>query len=139
MLEQDETHIAARSALLGQFLRYGVTGGFVTLIGVGVYWVVATWFGYAPLLATLLAYLVAVSIGYVLHSRFSFRGHGSRDSALRTTGRFFAGSLISYVCNSMFVWILTGLLHGPAWWGIVPMVCVTPIIIFWINRRWVFS
>jgi hypothetical protein len=58
MLEQDETHIAARSALLGQFLRYGVTGGFVTLIGVGVYWVVATWFGYAPLLATLLAYLV---------------------------------------------------------------------------------
>jgi putative flippase GtrA len=123
---------------IAQFFRYGVTGGFVTLIGVGIYWFAATRIGAAPLLATLLAYLVAVALGYILHSRFSFKGHGSRDDTVRTTARFFAGSLVSYALNSLFVWILTSALHGPAWWGIPPMVFVTPVIIFFINRRWVF-
>jgi putative flippase GtrA len=126
-------------ALFAQFIRYGVTGGFVTLIGVGVYWFAARKLAYAPLVATLLAYLVAVMIGYVLHSRFSFKGHGSRDDTLATTSRFFAGSLLSYALNSLFVWIATGPMAGPPEWGIVPMVCITPIILFIVNRLWVFK
>jgi putative flippase GtrA len=124
--------------VISQFIRYGITGGFVTLVGVGVYWLFATPWGYPPLIATLFAYMVAVSIGYVLHSRFSFKGHGSRGNTLSTTSRFFAGSLLSYALNSLFVWITTGLLHGPPWWGIPPMVFITPIIIFIVNRLWVF-
>lgn len=124
--------------LIVQFLRYGLTGGAVTILGVAVYWVCAEPLGYAPLIATFIAYLVAVSIGYVAHSRFSFRGHGSRDDTLSTTSRFLAGSLLSYALNSLFVWIMTSVLQGPAWWGIPPMVFVTPVIIFIVNRLWVF-
>ena len=130
--------LARNRDLVMQFLRYGITGGFVTLVGVGVYWLCATPWGYPPLLATFFAYLIAVSIGYVLHSRFSFKNHGSREDTLGTSSRFIAGSLLSYALNSLFVWITTGLLGGPAWWGIPPMVFVTPVIIFIVNRLWVF-
>ncbi len=139
MLNSILTSLEGRREVLLQFLRYGIAGGFVTLIGVAVYWLCATHLGQAPLLATLFAYLVAVAIGYVAHSRFSFKGHGARDNSLKTTSRFFAGSLLSYALNSLFVWIMTGLLQGPAWWGIPPMVFVTPIIIFFVNRHWVFE
>ncbi len=131
--------IGQHRELIAQFIRYGLTGGFVTLIGVGVYWYAARKSGFSPLVATLLAYLVAVAIGYVLHSRFSFKGHGSRDDTLKTTSRFFAGSLLSYALNSLFVWIATGPMRGPPEWGIIPMVFITPVVLFIVNRLWVFK
>jgi putative flippase GtrA len=129
----------ALSVLLGQLTRYAVTGGFVTALGAGVYWVTATFFGVAPLLANVLAYAIAVALGYVLHSRWSFRGHGRRDNVARTTSRFFVVSLVSFGLNSLFVWVLTGPLQGPTWWPVVPMLFVTPLVTFALNRRWVFA
>ena len=137
--EQPTSKQASIRDLVLQFVRFGITGGFMTLLGVGIYWYCASVMGFAPLFATFIAYVIAIAIGYVAHSQFSFRGHGKRDNHLRTTSRFFAGSMLSYGLNSLWVWILTGLLHGPAWWGIPAMVLVTPVIIFWVNRRWVFS
>ena len=125
--------------ILGQLVRYALTGGFVTVLGAGVYWVAATFFGVAPLVANVLAYVVAVCIGYVMHSRWSFRGHGSRDDAVRTTTRFLLVSFVSFALNSLWVWALTGPMHGPTWWPVVPMLFVTPLVTFALNRRWVFG
>lgn len=125
--------------LIGQLWRYGMTGGFVTALGAGVYWVAATCLHIAPLVANLLGYLAAVASGYVLHSRWSFRGHGRRDNALRTTGRFFLVSLAGLAVNSLWVWLLTGPLDGPPWWPVVPMLFVTPFLAFALNRKWVFA
>jgi putative flippase GtrA len=126
-------------ALFGQLLRFGLVGGFVTALGVIAYWVPATFLGVPPLLANLLAYLVAAAIGYVMHSRVSFRGHGSRDNPARRTARFFIVSLVSLGLNSLFVGILTGPLHGPTWWPVIPMLFVTPLVTFYLNRQWVFG
>ncbi len=127
------------SALQGQLLRFGMVGGFVTALSVIVYYVPATWLGVPPLLANLLAYGVAVALGYVLHSRVSFKGHGSRDKPLERTGRFFIVSLVSLGLNSLFVGILTGPLQGPTWWPVIPMLFVTPVVTFTLNRQWVFG
>jgi putative flippase GtrA len=129
----------ADSTLMGQLIRFGTVGGFVTALSVVVYYVPATWFGVAPLLANLLGYGVAVALGYVLHSRVSFRGHGSRDNPVQRTGRFFIVSLVSLGLNSLFVGILTGPLHGPTWWPVLPMLFVTPLVTFTLNRQWVFG
>jgi putative flippase GtrA len=133
------TNGIAGPVLLGQLIRFGMVGGFVTALGVGAYWVPATFFGVPPLVANVLGYSVAVAIGYVLHSRISFKGHGRRDNPARTTGRFFIVSLVSLGLNSLFVWVLTGLLDGPTWWPVVPMLFVTPFVTFSLNRRWVFG
>jgi putative flippase GtrA len=130
---------AAPAGIFGQIVRFAMVGGFVTALGAGAYWVPATFLGVPPLLANLLGYAVAVAVGYVLHSKVSFRGHGSRDNPGTRTMRFVTVSLISLGLNSLFVWILTGPLEGPTWWPVVPMLFVTPLVTFTLNRRWVFA
>jgi putative flippase GtrA len=126
-------------ALIGQLWRYGVSGGLTTALNVGIYWVMAVPLGVAPLIANLLGYVAAVSSGYVLHSRWSFRGHGRRDDPVRTTSRFFITSLISLGLNSLWVWLLTGYFQLDPSWPTLPMLFVTPLIIFALYRRWVFA
>jgi putative flippase GtrA len=132
----DERRVAGLS---GQLLRFGLVGGFVTALSAAVYYAFAAWAGVAPLLANVLGYLLGGVLGYGLHSRFSFRGHGSRDGTVMRSGRFAAVSLVTFGLNSLFVWALTGPLHGPAWWPVVPMVFVTPLVAFLLNRQWVFG
>lgn len=125
--------------LIGQLWRYGLSGGLVTALGVGVYWAAAVPLAIDPLVANVLGYLAAVVTGYVMHSRWSFRGHGRRDNPVRTTTRFFLVSLVSLALNSVWVWVLTDyfLLHPN--WPMLPMLFVTPFVTFELNRRWVFA
>lgn len=125
--------------VLVQLIRFGLVGGFVTALGAGAYWVPATFLGVPPLLANFIGYVVAAGVGYVLHGRISFRGHGGRDQPARRTGRSFAVSLVSLALNSLFVWVLTGPLHGPTWWPVVPMIGFTPMVTFVLYRQWVFA
>lgn len=127
------------TALFGQVARFAITGGFVTALGIAIYLFFATIVEVPPLVANLISYAVCVTIGYFLHSRWSFRGHGRRDNAAKTTSRFLMVSLASLSLNSLFVWILTGPMGGPDWWPTVPMVFVTPLVTFALNRRWVFN
>jgi len=129
---------ARRSEVFGQLLRFGLVGGFVTALGAGAY-LVAALAGVPPLLANVIAYLVAMATGYVLHSKVSFRGHGSRDNPAQRTVRFVIVSLISFGLNSLFVWALTEPLGLPVWTPVVPMLFVTPLVTFTLNRRWVFA
>jgi putative flippase GtrA len=129
-------------AFLAQLVRYGATGVVVTLASTFAYWFLAKRdgpFHIAPLIANALSYFVAVTIGYVAHSRYSFRGHGRRDNVARTTFRFVIASLLSLAINSVWVWLLTEHIKGKTWWPIPLMICVTPFILFWINRKWVFE
>ena len=93
----------AVSELFGQLVRFGMVGGFVTGLYALVYSPLAKYELTSPQLANLAGYLVAMVTGYVLHSRWSFKGHGSRDNAARTTSRFFIVSLVSLGLNSLFV------------------------------------
>lgn len=138
LMERFWPHAGTRE-LFGQLVRYALTGGFVTALGAALYWVTATFVGVAPLLANVLAYLLCVVIGYAMHSRWSFRGYGSRDNPAARTARFFIVSLVSFAVNSLFVWVLTGPLDGPTWWPVVPMLFVTPFVTFALNRRFVFG
>jgi putative flippase GtrA len=71
-----------------------------------------------------------------LHSKWSFKGHGSRT---QTTGiKFVTVSLISLALNSFWVWLLTEPLKLDPEWPMVPMVFVTPAVTFLLNRQWVF-
>ncbi len=126
-----------RRAILSQLLRFLISGALVTLLGVAVYAIVALGLGWHPQLGNLLAYLVAMATGYVMHSRWSFRDHGQRTKS--TAVRFVIVSLISLGLNSLWVALITGPLGlGPAW-PILPMLFVTPAVTFTLNRYWVFG
>jgi len=131
----------AVSELFGQLVRFGMVGGFVTGLYALVYSPLAKYELTSPQVANLAGYLVAMVTGYVLHSRWSFKGHGSRDNAARTTSRFFIVSLVSLGLNALFVFVLTDsmMLDGPWWWPLIPILFVTPLVTFTLNRQWVFG
>ncbi|MDQ1228832.1 hypothetical protein [Sphingomonas sp. SORGH_AS_0879] len=41
--------------------------------------------------------------------------------------------------NALFTWIATGLLHQQPWVALIPVVTITPIATFALNRQWVFG
>jgi len=126
-----------RRTVLAQLARFVVSGAFVTALGVGVYAIVALVLRWHPQLGNFLAYVVAVVTGYVMHSRWSFRGHGS-ERTHGTKVRFAAVSLISYVLNTLWVWLLFTRLHLGRAAPIAPMLFITPAVTFTLNRYWVF-
>ncbi len=126
-----------RRAILGQLLRFLVSGGIVTALGVGVYAVIALVLRWHPQLGNFLAYVTAMATGYLLHSRWSFRDHGGTRGG-NTVARFLVVSLISLGLNSFWVWLLTEPLALSPAWPIAPMLFVTPLVTFTLNRQWVF-
>ena len=126
-----------RRAMLGQLIRFGITGAFVTALGVGVYAIVALLLLWHPQLGNFLAYAVAMASGYVMHSKWSFRDHGT-ERTHTTKVRFVIVSLISYALNSFWVWLLYTHLDMHRAVPIIPMLLVTPAVTFLLNRQWVF-
>ena len=90
-----------------------------------------------PQLGNFLAYVVAVGTGYVMHSRWSFRDHGG-ERTHSTKVRFVTVSIVSYLLNSFWVWLLFSYLQLGRGAPIVPMLFVTPLVTFALNRQWVF-
>ena len=131
--------IEKHGEILGQLVRFGLTGGLLTLLVAGGYWLVADLLHVEPMLSLTLNFIVFTGLGYLLHSRFSFRGHGSRENAPVRTARFFTVNVIGFLANQFFVWLLVKQLGGPTWWPVLPIIFVTPLLTFALNRRWVFA
>ena len=127
--------------MLGQLVRFGVAGLLSTLIYAAVYLPLATFVLPARLavLAVPPAFVVAVTCGYFLHSHWSFRGHGARGPGAGRKVRFLVVQGFGLVLNALFTWVITGPLHGAAWLPLLPIVTVTPIATFVLNRQWVFG
>ena len=127
--------------MLGQLVRFGVAGVISTVIYSAVYLPLASYV-LPPRWAVLAvppAFLVAVTAGYFLHSAWSFRGHGVREAGARQPAKFLAVQGFGLLLNALFTWIATGLLHQPAWVALIPVVTITPVATFALNRQWVFG
>lgn len=132
-------HHLNANTVFGQLVRYAITGGGVTLLGAAIYTGLVLSSAIHPQLAMFAAYVVCVMVGYVLHSRWSFRGHGNRDNPGKTTTRFFIASIISYALNAFWTWLCTAGLGLPEWTPVLPLLFVTPLAMFALNRNWVFG
>ena len=126
-----------RRTVLAQLVRFVISGATVTALGVGVYALVALVVRWHPQVGNVLAYLIAMGTGYIMHSEWSFRGHGS-ERTHATKVRFVIVSIISYLLNSFWVWLIYTRLGLGRAAPIVPMLFVTPAVTFTLNRTWVF-
>ncbi len=127
--------------IVRQMIRFGITGGISTLIYAIVYLPLADYIlpqGWA-VLAVPPAFLAAAAYGFWMHGKWSFKGHGTRDSSGRQHFRFLLVQTFGMLLNASFTWLLTGLLHTPNWVPLVPAVLLTPLATFTLNRQWVFS
>ncbi len=130
-----------RSGMFGQIVRFGIAGGISTLIYSAVYLPLTAWVlpHRLAVLAVPPAFLIAVIAGFFLHSAWSFKGHGTRDTSGRQHVKFLAVQSFGLLLNAGFTWLATGLLHQPPWVALIPVVLITPLATFALNRQWVFG
>lgn len=121
---------------IGQLLRFAVAGLGVTLFAAGVYLLVAMRLHVAPLAANTVSTLCGVGVGYVVHSRWSFRAEG--DHAAQVV-KFLVTAGAAFALNSFWVWLAVHAFHLPAWTPVTGMVFATPLASFAANRYWVFA
>jgi putative flippase GtrA len=129
------------SGVLGQVIRFGIAGLISTAIYSAVYLPLSAHV-FAPnhaVYAVPFAFAVAVTAGFFLHSAWSFKGHGTRDTSGKQHAKFMTVQLFGLMLNSAFTWVLTGALHQPNWVPLIPVVLITPIATFALNRQWVFG
>jgi putative flippase GtrA len=131
------TRLNVSQETFSQLVRFALVGFFLAGVYSAIYWYLAT-FVMPPVAAVLIAFLVSVSIGFVLHSRWSFRGHGKREDR-RMKVKFLAVQSSGFLLNEIFTWVLTGPMHGPTWWPLLPAIFVTPLATYLLNRQWVFG
>ena len=131
------TGLNVSNETFAQLVRFALVGFFLAGVYSAIYWYLATYVMPA-MLAVVIAFLVAVSIGFVLHSRWSFRGHGkSEDRRMKT--KFFIVQMSGFLLNEAFTWLLVNHLHGATWWPLIPAIFVTPLATYLFNRQWVFG
>jgi putative flippase GtrA len=128
-----------RRALIGQIIRFGISGGLLTIFVAAGYWAIAEFLHIDPNISLLIIFVIASGVGYILHSRFSFRGHGERDNPHIRTIKFLTTNCLGFAANQFFVWLLVKQLGGPTWWAIPPIIMATPLLTFTLNRKWVFG
>lgn len=128
-----------RRSLIGQIIRYGVTGALLTALNIAVYHLALDKLAVEPNLAFAIGFVVALAVGYPAHSYYSFRDHGTRDNHLRSAIRFIIVSLGGFALNSFWVWSLVEYLKLPEWAPDIPVLFVTPLVAFSVNRKWVFE
>ena len=130
---------AARNALLGSLLRYGITGAGLALPFSLVYEAVLHFSPGSPQLANALAFMVTTVLGYLIHSSWSFRGHATGTVALAGMGKFLIVNLCSFALNGFWVWLIVQHWQFPAHAALVPILGMTPWLSFVFNRYWAFA
>jgi putative flippase GtrA len=128
-----------RRALALQIIRFGVSGVFLTLLVVGGANVIEFLWHIDPNIAFAIAFVIGTGIGYLLHSNWSFKGHGSRDNAHIRTLQFFTVNILGFLLNEFFVWLFRKHFSAPFWVADLPIIFVTPLLSFSLNRKWVFA
>lgn len=122
-----------------QAVRYAISGCALVLLYSAVYWTLADPLGVPALVANSAAFLTNLVVGWFIHSRWSFAGRGRDVRPRAAYWRFFLINIAGYALNSLWVWLIVDQLGGGVTASLVPIVLVTPLLMFWANRRWAFS
>lgn len=120
------------------FFKFAGVGFLMTVCSAFAYWVLATLFGLDPNFALLVVFSIFTLVGHWLHGIISFRDQTGGNLSRSTGIRFAVVNLIGFSLNQGAVMILVKILGYENWVPIIPMVLVTPIVVFFLSRFWVF-
>jgi len=125
-----------RLNLIKQLFRFGVVGGVSTLLNSAIFLILVDSLEVQPLLGNLIAFLCAFLVSYFGHSSWTFQDNQHSKERI---SKFLVISLMGLLINSGFVWILMHVLAYSAYIAILPMIFLTPPLVFVINKAWVFK
>ena len=120
-----------------QLVRSAIAGVCVTQFAAAVYSALVLFLHVNALQANVVSTAFGLCAGYLAHSRWSFASAAATAEHARV-GRFLLSSLLAFMINSAWVWLLVSTLQLPPLTPVPLMMFVTPWISFLLNRHWVF-
>jgi putative flippase GtrA len=121
-----------------QLIRYAFAGLCVTQFAAAIYSGLVLFLHVNALQANVVSTAFGLCAGYLVHSRWSFAGAAGAAAEHAKVARFLLSSLLAFIVNSAWVWLLVSILQLPPLTPVPLMMFVTPWISFLLNRHWVF-
>ena len=118
-------------------IRYALGGLFITQFAALTYSILAVLVHVNPLRANVVSTACGVCAGYLVHNNWSFAG-GAATNPYAKAVRFGITTMLAFLFNSFFVWLLVSRMHFSPLAPVPIMMFVTPWISFLANRYWVF-
>lgn len=119
----------------GRFLRFALVGGASTLF----YGVVTTGLveraGIAPVSASVLGYLAAAPVNFLLQRGFAFRSGNRVHHDLPRYLLVHAGNIAA---SAGVMHVVVSVLHAPYLFGVLATMTFVPVVVFLLLDRWVF-
>ena len=127
------THL---SAVAGRFVRFAMVGGATTLFYGVMAWVFVEHAGMAPVPASVLAYLCAAPLNFLLQRGFAFRSENRMQRDLPRYLLVHAGNIIA---SAVVMHVVVSVLHAGYLYGVVATMTFVPVVVFLLLDRWVFK
>jgi putative flippase GtrA len=123
------------STIAARFAKFASVGVLATVVHAAVL-AAAIEIGHVdPVLATALAFSVAVLVGFALNRRWTFADHGGAQAQL---WRYVVAALAGLADNMAIMYVTVDLLHWSPYVGFALAVVLMPPLTFALNRAWVF-
>lgn len=122
---------------LPQGLQFVVVGGSAAATHLLVVGLLVQALGLQPLVANVLAFLVAFVVSYNGHALLTFSQSNARGWA--TVARFFSVACLSFVCNELLYMAVLHWLHWHYFWGLAVVLVVVAMGTFVLSKFWAFK
>jgi putative flippase GtrA len=121
--------------LLHRFGRFAVVGAVATVTHAAVFTAAIEAAHVEPVLATVLAFVIAMLTGFALNRRWTF---AVRDAAARRLWRYAFAATAGLALNAGIMYCVVHLLHWSPYLGLVAAIVIVPPVSFSLNHFWVF-
>lgn len=121
--------------LLHRFGRFAVVGAVATVTHAAVFTAAIEAAHVEPVLATVLAFVIAMLTGFALNRRWTF---AVRDAAARRLWRYAFAAMAGLALNAGIMYCVVHLLHWSPYLGLVAAIVIVPPVSFSLNHFWVF-
>ncbi len=121
--------------LLHRFGRFAVVGAVATAMHAAVFVAAIEVAHIEPVLATALAFVIAMLTGFALNRRWTF---AVRDAPTRRLWRYAFAALAGLALNAGIMYCVVHLLHWSPYLGLAAAIVIVPPVSFSLNHFWVF-
>ena len=121
--------------LLHRFGRFAVVGALATATHAAVFTVAIEAAHVEPVLATVVAFVIAMLTGFALNRRWTFAVH---DAPAQRLWRYAFAALAGLALNAGVMYCVVHLLNASPYLGLAAAIVIVPPISFALNHFWVF-
>ena len=122
-----------------QLFWFGVVGVAAMLVHLGSVVLILVPLGLAPLVANVLAFLIAFQISHAGHRRLTFSSSSAAAPASQSRLRFFAVALASFALNELMYWVLLRYTNLDYRLALAIVLVLVSAMTFFLARNWAFS